>query len=224
MPLSDMGSARHRVPVRWPDAQEVVILNAVPDIEYRRATSEDSAAVAYYLNVAGDGLYEFLLGDVIPGFSAMEILKWTVGVMSTPLSYENCYLAVAPDDREVAGLINLFPADRLHDQGGELISTERWRYLEPVFGLQDWGSLFINSLAVGEKWQRCGIGGRLLDYAYEQAKQDGFDRVSLHVWTDNLNAIAFYKRRGFVTVDTVRLPDNPDFPGKTGSQLMCRKV
>ena len=199
-------------------------MTADPDIEYRPATSEDSAAVAYYLNVAGDGLYEFLLGDLIPGFSAMEILKWTVGVMSTPLSYENCYLAVDSDDGEIAGLINLFPADRLRDQGGDLLSTERWRYLEPVFRLQDWGSLFINGLAVGEKWRRYGIGGRLLDYACEQAKLDGFDRVSLHVWTDNHNAIAFYKGRGFVTVNTVRLPDNPDFPGKTGSILMHRKL
>ena len=190
----------------------------------RRAPRPASAAIAAYINLAGDGLYEFLLGDLLPGFTSMEILKWTVGDLASPLSYENCYVAVDADDNEIAGLLNLFPADLLRDQGRVLIDTERWRFLEPMFRFQDWGSLFINSLAVGEQWRQCGVGGRLLDHSHEQAKSDGFDRVSLHVWADNLNAIAFYEKRGFVTVDTVTLPANPDFPGKTSSVLMHRKV
>ena len=85
-------------------------------------------------------------------------------------------------------------------------------------------SLFINSLAVGSQWRHCGIGGRLLDHAYERAKSDGYDRVSLHVWSDNLNAISFYEKRGFTTVGRVALPAHPQFPDKSGSILMSRKV
>lgn len=194
------------------------------DISYRWATTEDSAAVASYIRLAGDGLYEFLLDDLIPGFTSMEILKWTVGVLASPLSYKNCFVAVDTCNNEIAGLINLFPADLLREHGHDLLSTERWQYLDPVFSLQDWGSLFINSLAVGSKWRQCGIGGRLLDHSHEQAKSDGYDRVSLHVWSDNLNAISFYEKRGFVTVDRVTLPAHPDFPGKSGSILMHRRV
>ncbi len=199
-------------------------MNAISDISYRHATTEDSSAVASYICLAGDGLYEFLLDGLIPGFTSTEILKWTVGVLDSPLSYKNCFVAVDTGNNEIAGLINLFPADELRDQGHELISTERWRFLEPVFSFQDWGSLFINSLAVGRKWRQCGIGGRLLDHSLERAKSEDYDSVSLHVWSDNLKAISFYEKRGFVTVDTVALPDHPEFPGKSGSILMHRGV
>jgi ribosomal protein S18 acetylase RimI-like enzyme len=199
-------------------------LNANSDISYRYATSEDSAAVASYICLAGDGLYEFLLDDLIPGFTSTEILKWTVGVLACPLSYKNCFVAVDSDNDQIAGVINLFPADELREQGHELINTQRWRFLEPVFSLQDWGSLFINSLAVGRQWRQSGIGGRLLDHAFERAKSDGCDRVSLHVWADNLNAISFYEKRGFTILDTVALPAHPQLPDKSGSILMCRKV
>lgn len=199
-------------------------MNAISDISYRCATSEDSAAVASYICLAGDGLYEFLLDDLIPGFTSTEILKWTVGVLDSPLSYKNCFVAVDTVTNQLAGVINLFPADLLGEQGHELINTRRWRFLEPVFNLRDRGSLFINSLAVGRQWRHRGIGGRLLDHAYQQAKSDGYDRVSLHVWTHNLIAISFYEKRGFTTVDRVALPAHPQFPDKSGSILMCRKV
>lgn len=199
-------------------------MNASSDISYRYATSEDSAAVASYICLAGDGLYEFLLDDLIPGFTSTEILKWTVGVLASPLSYKNCFVAVVTGTNQIAGVINLFPADLLHEQDHELINTQRWRFLEPVFNLWDQGSLFVNSLAVGRQWRQCGIGGRLLDHAYEQAKSDGYDRVSLHVWSDNLNAISFYEKRGFTILDRVALPAHPQFPDKSGSILMSRKV
>ncbi len=199
-------------------------LNAISDISYRCATPEDSAEVASYIRLAGDGLYEFLLDDLIPGFTSMEILKWTVGVLASPLSYKNCFVAVDCRDDLVAGAINLFPADLLREQGHELLNTQRWRFLEPVFQLQDWGSLFINSLAVGRKWRQCGIGARLLDHAFERAETDGYDRVSLHVWSENLHAISFYKKRGFTVMDKVALPAHPDFTGKSGSTLMGRKI
>jgi len=174
--------------------------------------------------MAGDGLYEFLLDDLIPGFTSMEVLKWTAGVLATPLSYKNCFVAVDSADNQIAGVINLFPADLLREQGHELITTRRWRFLEPVFGLQDWGSLFINSLAVGRHWRKNGIGGRLLDHASEQARSKGYDRISLHVWSENLNAIAFYEKRGFIPVGRVALPVHPQFPGKSGSVLMRCKI
>ena len=199
-------------------------MNTISDISYRYATSEDSAAVASYICLAGDGLYEFLLDDLIPGFTSAEILKWTVGVLASPLSYKNCFVAVVTGTDQIAGVINLFPADLLGEQSHELINTQRWRFLEPVFNLRDRGSLFINSLAVGSQWRHCGIGGRLLDHAYERAKSDGYDRVSLHVWSDNLNAISFYEKRGFTTVGRVALPAHPQFPDKSGSILMSRKV
>ena len=199
-------------------------LNAISDISYRCAKPEDSAEVASYICMAGDGLYEFLLDDLIPGFTSMEILKWTVGVLASPLSYRNCFVAVDCRDDQVAGVINLFPADLLREQSPELISTQRWRYLEPVFQLQDWGSLFINSLAVGRQWRQCGVGGRLLDHAFQLAEADGYDRVSLHVWAENLNAISFYEKRGFTVIDKVTLPAHPEFAGKSGSMLMGRSI
>ena len=221
---SHIGQGRSSDSIRIAPQQETSLMNAVPDISYRDATTEDSAAIASYICLAGDGLYEFLLDDLIPGFRCDEVLKWTVGVLASPLSYKNCFVAVDTSDGQIAGVINLFPADELREQDHDLINTKRWRFLEPVFKLQDWGSLFINSLAVGRHWRKNGIGGRLLDHAYEQAKSEGYDTVSLHVWSENLNAISFYEKRGFISVDRVALPAHPQFAGKSGSILMRRKI
>ncbi len=188
------------------------------------ATARDSTAIASYICIAGDGLYDFLLNDLIPGFTASEILKWAVGVMDSPLSYKHCIVAEDTNNKQIAGAINIFPADLLRKGIGGLINTEHWRYLQPVLGYQDWGSLFINSLSVGNKWRQSGIGGCLLDQAYMHAQSNSFDRVSLHVWSDNLNAISFYKKRGFKIMNTVSLEGHPEFPNKLGSVLMHRHI
>jgi hypothetical protein len=56
------------------------------DIEYRRAIVEDTASLATYISPADDGLYDYLLDDLIPTFTIEEILlkqqRWRFAIRS----------------------------------------------------------------------------------------------------------------------------------------------
>jgi ribosomal protein S18 acetylase RimI-like enzyme len=194
------------------------------EIYYRKAEVQDSSDVVSYIRLSGDGLYEFLLDNVIPTFSCSEVLKWAVGVVDSPLSYKNCYVAVHQQSDHIIGMINVFPADRLSVGIPDLIKTSRWKHIEPIYQLRDAGSLFVNALAVCAEWRRKGVGARLMEVADSHALAAGFGRISLQVWSHNKAARAFYKRLGFSRIAEVSIPLHDNLPNKTNSILMRRKV
>ena len=55
----------------------------------------------------------------------------------------------------------------------------------------------IEEFGVDERYRRCGIGTALLCFCKAQAKNRGFDRVTLDVWTFNESAQKFYAAAGF---------------------------
>ena len=52
--------------------------------------------------------------------------------------------------------------------------------------------LFIDYIAVDEKYRRCGIGTKLIDEIKQVAKKRNVQTVELNVWGFNENAIKFY--------------------------------
>ncbi len=55
----------------------------------------------------------------------------------------------------------------------------------------------LGNLAVEERHRRCGVGGRLLDWAIERARARGSRRFFLEVRASNRDAQALYRSRGF---------------------------
>jgi ribosomal protein S18 acetylase RimI-like enzyme len=199
-------------------------VNSSSEIHYRKAQVEDSGDLVAYIRLSGDGLYEFLLDDLLPTFSCDEILKWAVGVIDSPLSYKNCYVAVHPRDARIVGMINAFPADQLSVGIPDLLKTTRWKHIEPIFQLRDAGSMFVNALAVCAEWRRKGVGARLLELANDDALATGFKSISLQVWCDNETARAFYEAAGFEKIADASIPPHRQLPNKTRSLLMHKKI
>ena len=83
--------------------------------------------------------------------------------------------------------------------------------------------MFLNALAVSDKCRGLGVGSRLLDWAEGRAKAGGFDLLSLHVWANNLTAVKFYKRRGFVELGIAPLASHPRL-ADTGGSILMRQV
>ncbi|QDP41163.1 GNAT family N-acetyltransferase [Radiobacillus deserti] len=59
-------------------------------------------------------------------------------------------------------------------------------------------SFEIERIYIKKKFQKLGLGKFLLNKALEMAKEYGKEKVWLGVWEKNENAIAFYKKMGFV--------------------------
>jgi ribosomal protein S18 acetylase RimI-like enzyme len=190
------------------------------EVEYRPASSLDSREIAHLICVAGGGIYEFLFDDMMPLLDAVDLL--TIGVWGDdhPISHRNCYVAADRATNEVLGVANVFPADELLKEEYGPIPADRLEHVRTLLRLQDWGSMFLNALAVSEKCRGLGVGSWLLDWAEKRATAEGFDRLSLHVWEENTNAVKFYKARGFVELGVAPIAEHPRLVHKRGSMLM----
>jgi ribosomal protein S18 acetylase RimI-like enzyme len=93
------------------------------------------------------------------------------------------------------------PAPMLADYAAEVESGRLWVTGEPVTGLieliEAGTSLHVGNVAVHPSAQGSGLGRRLLEFAEEQARQRGLDRLHLftnEVMTENQ---AIYARLGY---------------------------
>jgi ribosomal protein S18 acetylase RimI-like enzyme len=80
-------------------------------------------------------------------------------------------------------------------------------YLKINFGMsqteiKDSNALEIERIYVLKKYHGTGVGQMLYNKAIEIAKHLSSDFIWLGVWEENLRAINFYKRNGFVAFDT----------------------
>jgi ribosomal protein S18 acetylase RimI-like enzyme len=189
-------------------------------VVYRAATSADSRDLARFLCLSGDGLYEFLFDDLIPFVSAQDILSIGIAGDDYPVSYRNWRVATLGDGGAIVGAANVFPADLLKDDNYQLLGSERHNHIRPMLELQDWGSMFLNSLASDEAHRGRGIGSQLLAWAKVRTTDAGFDRLSLHVWADNTAAVKFYQARGFVQIGVAEIAPHPRLKHTGGSILM----
>ncbi|HSP22810.1 MAG TPA: GNAT family N-acetyltransferase [Planococcus sp. (in: firmicutes)] len=60
------------------------------------------------------------------------------------------------------------------------------------------GSLEIERIYVKNKFHKHGLGKALLNKAFEVALEEKKNAIWLGVWENNLNAIAFYQKKGFL--------------------------
>jgi ribosomal protein S18 acetylase RimI-like enzyme len=170
--------------------------------------------------IAGGGVYEFLFDDLIPFVTALDVLSAGIGGEHYPVSYRNCCVATLGHDGKIVGAANVFPADLLKEEQYVPFATERQRHIRPMLELQDWGSMFLNSLAISAEHRGSGIGAKLLSWAEARTADAGLDRLSLHVWADNTAAVNFYKARRFVEVGVAEIAPHPRLPHRGGSILM----
>ena len=56
--------------------------------------------------------------------------------------------------------------------------------------------LYIDDLCVDEAERKQGVGQRLFAHMKTYAAENGFDWITLNVWNDNVNALAFYRKMG----------------------------
>lgn len=108
-----------------------------------------------------------------------------------------------------------------HDQkrnSGRL--TEREEFLRPRTELNDWSSYFLNNISVSIQFRRRGVVSMLLTAVVEEARSRNFPSVTLHVWADQGNARAFYRKASFRQDGWAPIPWHIDLPHEGGSLLL----
>jgi len=168
--------------------------------EFRFGGEADIPLIADMVIAAGDGLFESLLDDLVPGVGVRQFVRMAVGSEDSPLGYANAVLAEQNDT--IVGMALCYPSDQygLHPLLKNLIPNRRIDPLRPLFASKVENSFYLNTLVVSERIRGKGLGRMLVEFCKDWSVEEGCDSLSLHVWADNTSALSFYHRLGFEAV------------------------
>ncbi len=187
----------------------------------RAALPSDAYALAELSIMAGDGMYEFLLGEMAPREMLAGLMARSMKHDTGGSSWRHCWVA---EEQGVVGMINAFPAAWLREEERDLLPQDRVQLLDPIDQAQDWDSFLVNAVAVRPSHRRQGIGRRLMEWAIEQARATGFARLSMNVWYDNAAARSLCEQAGFRLRTRIEVPPYPGLSHTGGSLLMVLEL
>jgi len=186
----------------------------------RKATASDAEGLARLINLAGEGIPNWLWSRAcsdgqVPLDVGIERAKRTSG----GFSYTNARIADLngnPVGMVLSYAITEAPTENPDDLPAPIAPFVALEKLS----VNTW---YINALAVFAEGQNKGIGSQLLASAEDQARANGFDKMSIQVYGQNTGAVRLYERFGYMRVasDPVRLHPSP--PHYTGDVLLLMK-
>ena len=190
------------------------------DITYRTGIKDDCPKLAELVNIASDGVVEFLFRDLVPGRSPTEVVAHNLQNDTGYYTYKNTI--VAEQGTGVVGVSFYYPA-RYHaisDEMRSFLPADRLEHLKHILSGRVDNSLYIDTLCVDENFRGSGIGGELISLTRQKALEQGLDSLSLIALADNTNAHRLYFRCGFEIVSDVEMEPHELIPHEGGAYLM----
>ena len=181
-------------------------------VKLRRATAADVASLLGLLGESTSGVVEALYGEgglrarllqeaSVVGLSACVVAEHGARVIGERLGYSS----------------GAAKRERLDDR----LPAELRYILEPFRSLPLPDSWYLSSLAVDQAYRGRGIGTRLLRSAAEQAKAEGYETITLHVFEENSVARNLYRKAGFTVIGRASPPIHPAITARTDLFLMA---
>ena len=189
-------------------------------LKYRTAKKKDSAKLAELINLASDGVVEYLFHDLVPGVTPVQIVAHNLENDNYPYSYRSAIVAV--DGNDVVGMALSYPSiyHRITEEMRDFFPSDRLEHFKDFYLSRVENSYFLDALGVHQACRRKGIGTRLVELTKEKAIENGYKLLSLIVFADNTPALALYEALGFEAVKKVELDGNEFIPHKDGCFLL----
>ncbi len=175
-------------------------------VAFRPAKREDSRRIAELFSISSDGVVDYVwmtLASEYPGLEPVEIGAVRYASEEGNFSYTNC--VVAEREGEVIGQLCTYPVEASTEDPDETIDP----ILEPYGRLEIPDTLYISSLALFDGVRGMGLGTEMISIARDQARERGFDVLSLLVFEQNAGAMKLYEREGFREVDRAAVVPHP---------------
>jgi len=190
------------------------------EISYRNGRNEDCAILARFVNMASEGVIEYLFHDLIPDMTPVQMVTHNLSAENSYYSFKNAI--VAEYSQNLIGASLSYPS-RFHQITEEMkrfLPENRLEHFKYFFSSRVEDSLFLNALCVDERFRGKGIGTQLIALTKKKAKEEGFKALSLMVLADNTDAQSLYARCGFKTVAAVELKSHDLIPHEGGCLLL----
>ena len=192
--------------------------------EYEPAGKEDCATLAELIDMASDGVVEYLFRDLVPGMQPVQLIAHNLENIDSPHSYKSAI--VARDGKEVVGMALSYSSDFHHisDEMRNFFPADRLAHLSDFYAARVENSWYLDTLSVFGGHRRQGIGEKLISLTKKKAIENGYNALSLIVFADNELALPVYKRTGFEIVRKVKLGPNECIHHNDGSLLLNCKL
>jgi ribosomal protein S18 acetylase RimI-like enzyme len=193
---------------------------------FRAATPGDARAIAELIDMSSEGVARIeweAAATETPGATPLDIGARVYAGEEGNYSYRNCVMAEVAG--EVAGMLLTFampPADPLNTpvappfDGFDVFAP--YKYLEAP---DTW---YICGVALYPEHRGSGIGSQLLDIARGQARDHGYDQISLVAFEQNRGAVRLYRRTGYREIARAPIVPHPLIHSTGDALLMVADI
>ena len=165
--------------------------------------------LAYLLNLAGEGIPEFLWWNMARDRQTpLDIGELRAARDEGSFSYTNAKICV--ERRKVLGMMISYSQPDPYDLSG---LDEYPEIVRPIIKLEAKapGSWYVNAVATFESERRRGVAWSFIANAQVQACAHGYCQMSLIVASENLRARKLYQRADFEVADAIPMVNYPGF-------------
>lgn len=190
------------------------------EIKYRPGEKKDCAKLAELINIASDGVVEYLFHGLVTGMTPVQVIAHNHENDNYPHSYKSAI--VATHKNNIVGMALSYPSfyHKITDEMRSFFPSDRLEHFSSFYSSRVENTWFLDALCVIESYRRRGIGQKLISLTKEKAIENGYNALSLIVFADNTLAIPVYERTGFEVVQKVELRGNEFIKHEDGCLLM----
>jgi ribosomal protein S18 acetylase RimI-like enzyme len=187
----------------------------------RPATCEDANHLARLIDIAGEGIPAWLWQkSTAQGQTPLDIGVQRAQRDEGGFSYTNATVATTNDT--VCGMVLSYAITKAPEDAPETLPDP----IVPFVELErlSVGSWYVNALATFPAWQGKGIGAQLLAATEQDARTNGYDRVTIQVFEQNHGARRLYDRNGYRACAAAPVRLHPCQPYYDGQVLLLEKA
>ena len=189
-------------------------------MQITNAKKENARDLAYLINLAGEGVPEYLWKGMVTGNeSPLDVGTKRAAREEGTFSYKNA--RVCNENNILMGMILAYRQEDPYEIGD---LSEYPDIVRPLIELECKapGSWYINAISTYEEHRNKGVARALMSDTEDYAKSSGCALISLIVTSENIRAKGLYEYLGFKVIES--LPVVP-YPGSChgGSWLLMTK-
>jgi len=190
------------------------------NVIYRTGRLEDCSRLAEFVDIASDGVVEFLFHDLIPNQTPVQIMAHNLSADRDHHTFRDAI--VAQSEQKVIGMSLSYPSHfhRISSGMREFFPPDRLKHVENIFASGVENSLYLDTLGVDQQFRGKGVGSQLISLTQEKAIEQGINALSLIVLADNTRAQKLYNQHGFEIDCHIKMDSHELIPHEGGAYLM----
>ena len=186
----------------------------------RQANAEDAAALARLIDIAGEGIPNWLWSRACEGNQTpLDVGTERARRPSGGFSFTNAL--VSERQGMVTGMVLSYPIDAMPEDDPDALPAPIAPFVE--LERHSVGTWYINALAAFPGYRGQGLGSSLLAAAERLARENGTSAMSIQVYAQNSGAVRLYQRLGYELHERARVRSHPCQPYYTGDVLLLTK-